>query len=114
MKLFRYPGDPILRPTYSWEESGVFNAGTIYHNWLFYLLYKAVYRENRSNIGYAISRDGFHFFKLDKPVFENTEDFETFRAEDPRITRIGDTFYIPIQHTQIREQEYLLQIPRSL
>ncbi|HPO83045.1 MAG TPA: glycosidase [bacterium] len=94
MRLIRYPGNPVLKPAYIWEEGGVFNAGAVYHNGLFHLLYRAVYGENRSNIGYAVSRDGFHFFRLDKPVFEHKGDHETFGAEDPRITKIGDTFYM--------------------
>ncbi len=47
MRLIRYPGNPVLKPAYIWEEGGVFNAGAVYHNELFHLLYRAVYGEKR-------------------------------------------------------------------
>jgi len=72
--------EKILRKSYikakegnSWESKLVFNPAVVYHNRLVHLLYRAVGDDNISRIGYAISDNGFEFFRLDKP------------CEDPRL-----------------------------
>jgi len=47
-----------------------------------------------SRIGYAVSLDGFNFFRLDKPVFVPEGRLETRGCEDPRIVRLEDKFYM--------------------
>ncbi len=42
----------------------------------------------------ARSRDGFHFEVDRTPVFSAGHALEAFGVEDPRITRIGDTFWV--------------------
>ena len=94
--LQRYPGNPILQPNplHPWEALNVFNAAVVRHNGLFHMLYRAQGRDYVSHIGYAISEDGFHWARLDKPVLSPTTEFETRGVEDPRVTRIEDTFYM--------------------
>ena len=58
------------------------------------MLYRAVAMDLVSSIGYAVSRDGFSWSRLDKPVLEPATEFEIKGVEDPRITRIGDIFYM--------------------
>ena len=58
------------------------------------MLYRAVGEDNISRLGYAVSSDGFNFSRFDKPVLEPERDFETYGCEDPRITKIGETFYV--------------------
>lgn len=96
MKLQRYAGNPILKPKreHPWEALNVFNAAAVYYNGLFHLLYRAQGPNYVSTIGYAVSRDGFDWLRLDRPVLEPANEFETKGVEDPRITRIGDTFYM--------------------
>ena len=96
MQLQRYAGNPILKPRqeHPWEARAVFNCAVVCHNGLFHMLYRAVAMNLVSTIGYAVSRDGFDWLRLDRPVLELANDFETKGVEDPRITRIGDTFYM--------------------
>ena len=96
MKLQRYAGNPILEPKkeHPWEARAVFNCAVIHHNGLFHMLYRAVAMDLVSTIGYAVSCDGFDWLRLDRPVLQPANEFETKGVEDPRITRIGDTFYM--------------------
>jgi predicted GH43/DUF377 family glycosyl hydrolase len=70
MKLRRYAGNPILKPRseHPWEALNVFNAAVVHH--------------------------GFHWSRLDKPVLSPATEFEARGVEDPRVSRIGDTFYM--------------------
>ncbi len=98
MKLTRYKGNPILKPKEGneWESQAIFNCAAVGENGHIHLLYRAVgeYEDYISRFGYAVSEDGINFQRFDKPVFEPQEDFESFGCEDPRVTRIEDTFYI--------------------
>src|SRR6478752_5319796 len=42
----------------------------------------------------ARSKDGLHFEVEARPVFSAENALEAFGVEDPRITRIGDTFWV--------------------
>jgi len=97
MELFkRYPGNPIFKPNplNAWEALNVFNAAAVHHDGLFHMLYRAQGVDYVSRIGYAVSENGFHWSRLDKPVLSPATEFETRGVEDPRINRIGDTFYM--------------------
>jgi predicted GH43/DUF377 family glycosyl hydrolase len=96
MKLTRYAKNPIIKPLleHEWESLTVFNAGVVYYNQLFHMLYRAQGQARISRIGYAVSDDGFNWIRLNQPVFEPGNEFETWGVEDPRITRIDDTFYM--------------------
>ena len=96
MKLRRYQGNPILKPKVEneWESRLVFNPAAVYHNGLFHLFYRAMGVDNISRIGYAVSSDGFDFFRLDKPVFVPEGRLETGGCEDPRVIMLGDKFYM--------------------
>lgn len=98
-KLLRFPDNPILSPEggLPWEREGVFNPGAIKFGKQVYLLYRAV-GENEfyvSRLGLAKSDDGIKFIRsLSEPIFEPYEDFDKWGVEDPRITKIGDDYYI--------------------
>ncbi|MEF9425711.1 MAG: glycosidase [Candidatus Mariimomonas ferrooxydans] len=96
MRLKRYQGNPILKPKVEneWESRLVFNPAAIYHNGLFHLFYRAMGEDNVSRIGYAVSSDGFNFYRLDKPVFVPESRLETRGCEDPRIVMLQDKFYM--------------------
>jgi len=79
---------------YPWESLNVFNAAVAHHNGLFHMLYRAQGVDYVSRIGYAVSEDGFHWSRLDKPVLSPATEFEIRGVKDPRVTRIGDTFYM--------------------
>ena len=96
MQLQRYNKNPILKPRaeHPWEVRAIFNGAAVYHNKLVHMLYRAVAPNLVSTIGYAVSQDGFDWLRLDRPVLEPANEFETKGVEDPRVTRIEDTFYM--------------------
>lgn len=107
IKLRRFEKNPILLPdpNNDWESKNVFNAGaTIYNNEVV-LLYRAEGKKMRkgifkadwpvTTIGLAFSKDGVNIDrKLEHPVLFPEHPYETHGCEDPRITKIGDTYYI--------------------
>lgn len=97
MKLIRYSKNPILKPTKNWwEEKAVFNPGATIFRDKIYLLYRAVGDDNLSRLGLAHSQDGLKFTRVDEPLLEGVADspFERLGIEDPRISKIGDTYYL--------------------
>lgn len=94
----RYDGNPLLTPTSNWwESSAVFNPAVAEHDGKIHMLYRAVGDDNISRFGYACSVDGFDFERLALPAYEGPagDENERLGCEDPRITKIDDTFYIP-------------------
>ncbi|MGF7396359.1 glycosidase [Thermoanaerobacterium thermosaccharolyticum] len=103
IKLKRLSDKPILEPIkeHEWERGAVFNCSAIYDNGLFHLIYRATdigphvkYGKYISRLGYAVSKDGINFMRLDKPVLSNDVEQELRGCEDPRIVKIEDTYYM--------------------
>jgi len=96
MKLRRYEGNPILKPKpeNAWESKNVFNPAVVYDNALIHLLYRAMGRDDISRFGYAVSIDGFNFFRFDKPVFTPKLILEPRGCEDPRVVKLGNSYYM--------------------
>ncbi len=96
MRLERYAGNPILLPDplHHWEALNVFNAAIAVHNGLFHMLYRGQGLDYVSYIGYAVSPDGTDWWRMDRPVYQQGSPYESRGVEDPRITQIGDTFYM--------------------
>ncbi len=98
LKLKRDMRNPLLLPVpeHSWESRFIFNGAVVYdeNEKLFHMLYRAMGVDNVSRIGYAVSTDGVHFSRLDKPVFSPANNFETKGCEDPRLTKIDDEYYM--------------------
>ncbi len=107
MKLIRYPRNPILKPNPKnfWEAGSVFNPSVVYENGIFHMVYRAVragfkprpaggYTNYISSIGYATSKDGINFSRSAKPLIKPDHPWNQFGCEDPRITKLGDTYYI--------------------
>jgi predicted GH43/DUF377 family glycosyl hydrolase len=101
--LQRYEGNPIISPIRNrdWESKATFNPAAIYLAGKVHILYRAVARDNTSVIGYASSKDGVEIDeRLDFPIYVPREAFEkntlslNSGCEDPRITSIGDRFYL--------------------
>ena len=115
--VFRWPGNPILSPydvNKHWTAPHLqvittHNAGIAKYDNEFIMLFRSHLRNGISVLGLARSRDGTEWqpdrqpafmpcSKDDKvgegidikPIIEN----ESGGVEDPRITQIGDTFYI--------------------
>lgn len=103
-KLVRFDDNPIIAPALEldWQASGVFNPAAVYEDGKVHIVYRAQSRDGTSTFGYASSRDGFHIDEnLDYPIYIPREDFEkkphplgNSGCEDPRLTRIGDRYYV--------------------
>lgn len=98
-KLTRHSAGPILSPDNNlpWEKEGIFNPGVTKFGEAVYLLYRAIGERETyiSRFGLAKSNDGINFERLSlNPVFEPREIFDKWATEDPRITKIGDDFFV--------------------
>jgi len=103
IKLKRLSDKPILSPKKhnSWEAGTVFNCAAIYDNGLVHLIYRATDIASNeddgqyiNSLGYAVSRDGINFNRLEEPILINDVPQELRGPEDPRIVKLGDTFYM--------------------
>lgn len=103
IKLERHPKNPILKPIseHDWETKYVFNPAAVYEDGKVHIVYRAMGEDYTSVLGYASSSDGVNIKeRLAEPIYVPRKDFEKKRkfgysgCEDPRITRIGDKFYI--------------------
>lgn len=115
LRLNKLIHNPILRPIIShiWESKATFNPAAIYDNGKVHLIYRAIGDNDQSVLGYASSSDGVHIDeRLTDPIFvpnlptghdPHTNHFLSLYmsggggyggCEDPRITRIGNTYYM--------------------
>jgi len=95
--------NPLLKPIsdHSWESFGTFNWCPIQDKNKIHLVYRAesdveyVHKKELriSSIGYAESVDAHHYEKRRQLVFPE-HPWEQFGCEDPRVTKINDTYYI--------------------
>jgi predicted GH43/DUF377 family glycosyl hydrolase len=103
-KLTRFEGNPIITPAFEldWQALATYNPAALYEDGKVHILYRAQSINGTSVIGYAVSHDGFHIDEnLDDPIYFPRESFEikthstgNSGCEDPRITRIGDRYYM--------------------
>lgn len=99
----RFIHNPIIapRPELTWESQATFNPAVVYEDGLFHIVYRALSRDHTSVFGYATSKDGLHI--EDRPVqpiyvpripAEHKLRPGNSGCEDPRITKLGDRFYM--------------------
>jgi len=108
-RLTRLQDEPVLTPieAHPWERAAVFNTAVIYEDNQFHLFYRAsdnpffldtavpeAERKFTSVIGYAVSHDGLHFQRFDKPLLKPFHVNDDWGIEDPRLTKIDDTYYM--------------------
>jgi beta-1,2-mannobiose phosphorylase / 1,2-beta-oligomannan phosphorylase len=96
IKARRYEGNPILVPdsNHPWESRAVFNCAVCVKDNNIHMLYRAMDEGGTSRFGYAVSNDGYSFYRFDKPVVQPRMDVLEHSVEDPRMTVIGDKVYI--------------------
>jgi beta-1,2-mannobiose phosphorylase / 1,2-beta-oligomannan phosphorylase len=96
--LQRYEKNPVLIPNEAnwWESKAVFNCAILHYENKFHMLYRAIgeYERYISRIGYASSADGYSFATSKNIALEETEDYEKYGIEDPRIVKIDNQIYI--------------------
>lgn len=95
--------NPILKPnpSHPWEAAGAFNGCVVFDGKIYRLLYRALSQNQDqhgvnmevSTIGYAESPDGVNFSDQ-RQLIAPTEPWEKFGCEDPRITKLDDTYFI--------------------
>ena len=92
----RVSTQPILAPQGDgFESAGVFNPAVIEKDGKLVMLYRAQDGSGTSRLGYASSDDGAHFTRRSAPVFYPETDYERGGGvEDPRLVKIGDTYYL--------------------
>ena len=101
--LNRLEHNPILSPIkeHPWEASAAFNGCPIVKGNKINIVYRAMSEPDHlkephistSVIGIADSTDGVNFENR-RVLFGPTEEFDKFGCEDPRVTKIDDTYYI--------------------
>ncbi len=103
VKLKRFRGNPIISPIPGslWESKFTFNPAAVYEGGKVHIVYRAMNDQGKSVFGYASSSDGLHIDeRIDKPIYLSKEDTRKkihpiyHSCEDPRITKIGDRFYM--------------------
>ncbi|NTW15783.1 MAG: hypothetical protein HGA38_05495 [Candidatus Moranbacteria bacterium] len=99
----RFAKNPVMSPIpeHAWESKAVFNPAAVLEKGTVRIFYRTSSDDDTSVFGYAESKDGFNISKrLPEPVYVPRADFEQKKhpgnsgIEDPRITRIGDTFHM--------------------
>jgi predicted GH43/DUF377 family glycosyl hydrolase len=99
MNIFqRSSKNPVLKPNpkNDWEAFKLYNPGAIFDGQNYHLFYRAMNRgENwQSTIGHAISEDGENFTRFNEPALKPETDLEKRGLEDPRVTKIGDEYFM--------------------
>lgn len=91
----RHPANPILEPRGDgWEALAVFNPSVLYEDGRFIMVYRAQDRRGVSRLGLATSTDGLRFEREPDPILEPEGPGEAGGVEDPRVTKIGSTYYL--------------------
>ncbi len=99
----RFKENPLVSPDSGkkWEDYSTFNGCPFKKDGKIHLLYRAESEKKKiegkelrvSSIGHAVSEDGIHFNKREQ-LIKPKKEWEKFGCEDPRITKIGDKYYI--------------------
>ncbi|HKV61838.1 MAG TPA: glycoside hydrolase family 130 protein [Candidatus Acidoferrum sp.] len=120
---------PILSPQGTgWESAGVFNPAVVsvasppllLHQTTVaplttVMLYRAQDAHGTSRIGYAESKDGIHFTRRAEPLFSPAADYENGGGvEDPRLVKIGDTYYLTYTGYNKKDAQLCLATSRDL
>lgn len=93
IEVIKHP-EPIITPEMCRKGvTSVRNPGAIKHNGEYILLCTIRSSDNISRLHLARSSDGYNF-KVDRNPFINTDKDSTKGVEDPRITQIGNEYYI--------------------
>jgi beta-1,2-mannobiose phosphorylase / 1,2-beta-oligomannan phosphorylase len=104
LQATREEQNPLLKPNVAnpWQEHAVFNGNVIKDaNGVYHMVYRAStnvtkYHDKElmvSTVGYASSKDGI-YWENTKQLIAPELDWEFYGCEDPRMTKINDTYYI--------------------
>ena len=112
----RASDDPIISPRGAgWEAAGTFNPAVVLHDGKFVMLYRAQDAAGTSRLGYAESADGIHFVRRAEPVLAPETEYEKGGGvEDPRLVRIGDTYYLTYTGYNKKDAQLCLATSKDL
>ncbi len=84
----------LLKPSKNdWESGAVLNPTAIRERGVTHLIYRAVKHPNYSSLGYARIVKG-NIKRFDRPFLKPEKVWEREGVEDPRITKVGGTYYL--------------------
>ncbi len=94
--LIRSSANPILsaHPDLPWLSKKLYNCAVYKDGKTYIMLFRAIGDDWVSRLGIAHSEDGEHFVIKESPVFSPVEPWEHKGCEDPRMVKLGDTYYI--------------------
>lgn len=91
----RYPGNPVLTPEdVPYTTPYAHNAAACKFNGKYLLLFRVGLPGDVQALGLATSTNGYDFTVADQPVMMPQGTEEGKHVYDPRITQIGDTYYV--------------------
>ncbi len=112
----RVSQNPILSPQGDgWESAGTFNPAVVMHDGKYVMIYRAQDKHGTSRLGYAESSDGVHFTRRPEPVLGPETDYEKDGGvEDPRLVKIGDTYYLTYTGYNTKDAQLCLATSHDL
>ncbi|HXM95142.1 MAG TPA: glycoside hydrolase family 130 protein [Candidatus Dormibacteraeota bacterium] len=107
---------PVLSPQGNgWESAGTFNPSVVLRNGKYVMLYRAQDAAGTSRLGYAESFDGIHFERRPEPVLSPETAYEKDGGvEDPRLVKIGDTYYLTYTGYNKKDAQLCLATSKDL
>jgi len=88
---------PILSPSREgFDSRNIYNPAVVKEKDRIVMLYRAESKDDNltGRIGLAISYDGINFFRHPEPVMEPEYPWESAGVEDPRVVKVGKTYYM--------------------
>jgi predicted GH43/DUF377 family glycosyl hydrolase len=106
---------PILSPGSDPNSAaGIFNPAAVRIDGKTVLLFREQDKNGTSRIGYASSPDGQQFTVRPQPVLAPEAAYESGGVEDPRVMKIGDTFYMTYTGYNKRDAQLCLATSKDL
>ncbi|TXF79017.1 pesticidal protein Cry7Aa [Chryseobacterium sp.] len=85
----------LEKTTLGFECSGVLNPAVLYEEGAVHMFYRALGKDNYSSIGYCRIRDQLKVeSRMEIPLLFPQYEYEKKGIEDPRIVKIGNTYYL--------------------
>ena len=94
---FRKLQKPVLAPSEEgFDSKNTYNPAVVLRRRTFVMLYRAEAKGDKvtGRIGLALSEDGINFVRHPEPVMEPEYGWEKTGVEDPRVVKVGKTYYM--------------------
>jgi predicted GH43/DUF377 family glycosyl hydrolase len=94
MLKLQFHGRLLEKTDLAFENEGVLNPTVIHQDGLTHMFYRAVSEGNFSSLGYCQIEKDKVLARHKQPILVPEFDYEIHGAEDPRIVKIGDLYYL--------------------